>query len=499
VSVVVVGLSHRTVPLALLESVTVADAELPKALHDLRGRDHLREVVIVSTCMRTEVYADAGRFHGAVGAIRDFLSDWSGHPPEVFSDRLYDFYDDAAVRHLLRVTAGLDSAVLGEGEILRQVRSAWEVARGEGAASATLGAVFRQALETGKRVRTETAIARGTTSLSHTAVSLAGSVGVPLASVPPEAAACPVIGQGVAPAAAVPAATGAAPTVEVPTTGGETAGPPCTWAGLLDGRTILVVGAGEMGEALAALAAGGPQAGPVLVANRTPERGEALAARVGGRAVPWSSLPAALVEADIVLTATSAPGVVIDAPAIRAATAGRGTRPYVIVDVAVPRDVDPAVGAVEGVTLFDMADLKAHAEAAMAGRRAEIPRAEAIVDLEVARYLDVAAQREVAPVVAALHRRGEEIRVGEMARLQGRLGVLDERQRRAVDSLTRGIVAKMLHEPTVGLKAAAAQGRADVLSSALDELFDLGAVDPGPDAPGRSPTPADPPGGPAGR
>jgi hypothetical protein len=198
VSVVVVGLNHHTVPLSVLESVAVGEADLPKALHDLLNRDHLSEAVVVSTCMRTEVYAEVGRFHGAIGDIRNFLSDWSGHPPEVLSDHIYDFYDDAAVRHLLRVASGLDSVVLGEGEILRQVRRAWDVARVEGASRTALGNVFRQALETGKRVRTDTAIARGTTSLSHTAISLAGSVGAPLTSVPPDAAGCPVIGHGVA-------------------------------------------------------------------------------------------------------------------------------------------------------------------------------------------------------------------------------------------------------------------------------------------------------------
>jgi glutamyl-tRNA reductase len=476
-SVVVVGLNHRTAPLPVLESVTVADTELPKALHDLLGRDHLAEAVVVSTCMRTEIYAEADRFHGAVGDIRGFLADWSGHPPESLSDHLYDFYDAAAVRHVLRVASGLDSAVLGEGEILRQVRGAWEAARSEGAARGALGAVFRQAVETGKRVRTETAIGRGTTSLSHTAISLAASVGAPLAAVPPAASGCPVLGHGVPPAiahagSARPGGDAVVPTGLVPESG-ESAGPPCTWAGLLAGRTVLVVGAGEMGQALATLVAGAPDVGPVLVANRSEGRADTLAGRTGARVVPWAGLAAALEEADIVLSSTAAPDAVIGADDVAAALARRPARPLVLVDIAVPRDIDPAVGDLEGVTLFDITDLKAHAEAAMAGRRREVPRAETIVAEDADRYHLAVAQREVAPVVAALHQHGEAVRAAETARLASRLGPLDDRQTRALDSLTRGIVAKLLHEPTVRLKAAAVEGRADPLATALEELFDL--------------------------
>lgn len=480
-SVIVVGLNHRTVPLPVLESFAVGPDDLAKALHALAGREHVTEAVVLSTCMRTEVYADVSRFHGALGDIRTFLADWSGYPPEVFADYLYEFYDDAAVRHLLRVAAGLDSAVLGEGEILRQVRSAWEVARSEGAARAGLGIVFRRALETGKRVRTDTSISRGTTSLSHTAISLAGSVGAPLSQVPPAALECPVIGRGASPS---PAVTGASPAaarrprldpaaVPVPPASGESSGPPCPWADLLAGRTILVIGAGEMGRAVATLAAGAPDAGPVLVANRTYAHAEALAGAIGARAVEWSALPAALAEADIVLASTGAPHAVLGVADVARALACRPERPLVAVDIAVPRDIDPTVADLDGVTLFDMTDLQAHAEAAMDGRRREIPKVEAIIDEEIERYRQVAAHREVAPVVAGLHQRAEAIRVAETARLEGRLVGLDDRQRRAVESLTRGIVAKLLHEPTVKLKRAAAEERADDLAAALEELFDL--------------------------
>jgi glutamyl-tRNA reductase len=484
VSVIVVGLNHRTVPLSVLESFAVGSADLPKALHDLTAREHLNEAVVLSTCMRTEVYAEASRFHGAVGDIRSFLADWSGHPPEVFSDSVYDYYDDMAVRHLLRVAAGLDSVVLGEGEILRQVRSAWDAARVAGASRGGLGIVFRQAIETGKQVRTDTAIARGTTSLSHTAISLAGSVGAPLAAVPPAASACPVLGHGASPTSAHADAArqqrlrgddegrAVVPAALLPA-GGESSGPPCTWAGLLAGRTILVIGAGEMGEAVAALAAGAPDAGPVLIANRTYRSAEALAGRLGARPVAWSELPAALAEADIVLSSTGAKEIILDADGVAAARSGRTDRGLVVVDIAVPRDVDPAVGDLDGVTLFDMNDLRAHAEVAMDGRRREVPAAEAIVDADVQRYRLVAAQREVAPVVAALHQQAEAVRLAETARCEPRLAGLDPRQRQAVEALTRGIVAKLLHGPTMALKTAAAEERADELAVAVEELFGL--------------------------
>ena len=419
-SVVVVGLNHRTVPLALLEPMTVPPARLGKALHELSGSDHITEVVVVSTCMRTEIYAVAKRYHNAMNDIRAFIGTWSGLPPEAWSDYAYSFHDEAAVRHLFRVASGLDSAVLGEGEILRQVRSAWEASHAEDADGPTLAALFRLAAETGKRVRAETAIAQGTTSLSQAAVAMASAR-----------------------------------------------------LGSLAGRTTLLVGAGEMGEAMAQALAAAPAAGPVLVANRTWARATALAARCGGQAVQWAEIPSALEVADVLLTSTGSPDVLIEAADLEPVVAARAERPLLIVDIAVPRDVDPAVGQLPGVTVLDMDDLKRFAEDGMAGRRQEVPAAERIVTEEVDRYLDLATQREVAPVVAALHDRGEELRAAELARLESRLAELDPKARRAVEALSRGIVAKLLHQPTVNLKAAAGTPGGEQLAQALRQLFDL--------------------------
>ncbi len=419
-SVVVVGLNHRTTPLRVLEAMTVPPAQAPKALHDLAGGDHLSEVVIVSTCLRTEVYADAGRFHAAVSEIRNFFSEWSGMPPETFSDQLYSYFDETAAAHLFKVAAGLDSAVLGESEILGQVGDAWDTAREESTAGPVMSALFRHALEVGKRVRSETAIARGTTSLSQAAVAVAAAE-----------------------------------------------------FGTLSGKTTLVLGAGEMGESMAQALAGALDAGSLLVVNRTWSRATQLAARCGGRAIEWSAMPAALVEADVLLASTGSPDVLLVAADLESVLAQRHGRPLLIVDIAVPRDVDPAVGTLPGVTLLDMDDLTASAAVAVAGRRQEVPQAEAIVADELERYLDVAAQRHVAPLVAALHERGEAIRAGELSRFRNRLAGLDPAQAAAVDALTRGIVAKLLHEPTVNVKAGAGTPAGEQLAQGLQRLFEL--------------------------
>jgi glutamyl-tRNA reductase len=420
VSVVVVGLNHRTTPLPVLEAMTVPPARMSKALHDLVGRDHLTEAVVVSTCLRTEVYAVASRFHGAMSDIRNFLSAWGGIPPENFADQLYAYYDEAAAAHLFKVAAGLDSAVLGESEILGQVGDAWDAARADSGAGPVLSTLFRQALEVGKRVRSETAIARGTTSLSQAAVALAVAE-----------------------------------------------------LGSLAGKTTVVLGAGEMGEAMAQALASALEDGSLLVVNRTWSRATQLAARCGGRAIEWSALPAALEQADVLLASTGSSELLLTASDLEPVLVSRDGRPLLIVDIAVPRDVDPAVGSLPGVTLFDMDDLTASAAVAMAGRRQEVPRAEAIVVEEVERYLDKAAQRHVAPLVAALHERAEQVRTSELVRFRRRLAALEPAEAAAVEALTRGIVAKLLHEPTVNVKSGAGTPAGEQLAQGLRQLFEL--------------------------
>jgi glutamyl-tRNA reductase len=420
VSVIVVGLNQRSVPLELLERMTVSPSRLPKALADLTSRDHLDEVVVLSTCMRTEIYAVAAKYHGGVQDARNFLGELGFVAPEEITDHLYSFHDEVAVEHLFKVAAGLDSAVVGESEILGQVRDAWARAHAEGAARSQLANLFRHAVEVGKRARSETGIARGTTSVSQAAVEMAAQ-----------------------------------------------------HLGTLAGKRILVVGAGEMGGGVAAALAASEGVAEVLVANRTWSTAAALAARVGGRAVELGALPAALEDTDVLLTVTGSPSILVEAADLAPIMAARPERPLLVVDVAVPRDVDAAVGTLANVTLLDMDDLRAFADAGLAGRRGEIAGVQEIIAEEVERYIGDASARQAAPVVAALRERAEELRAGELERFRARLAGLDDRQREAVEALTRGVVNKLLHEPTVRVKREGGTPRGDRLADALRTLFDL--------------------------
>jgi glutamyl-tRNA reductase len=419
VSVVVVGLNHRTVPLEMLERMNVSPARLPKVLGDLAGREHIGEVVVLSTCHRTEVYAVAERYHGAVQDIRHAFSELAFIPPEDFSDHLYTYFDEGAVNHLFSVAAGLDSVVLGESEILGQVRQAWQAAHEEGAAGSRLAALFRHAVVTGKRARSETAIGRGSTSLAHAAVAMAARR-----------------------------------------------------LGSLEGKRILLLGAGDVGESMA-LAVAGIGGAQVFVVNRTYDRAVALAARVGGRAVQLDGLGAALAEADVLLTSTGAPSAIVDHSDLAPVVEARAARPLLIVDVAMPRDIDPSVAELGGVELLDLDDVRAFVEAGLAERRREVARVRAIVDEERERYIDSATAREVAPTIAALRERVEALRLLELERQRGRLQGLDPKQHEAVEAVTRGVLAKLLHDPTVRLKDAAGTARGERLSDALRELFDI--------------------------
>jgi len=419
VSVVVIGLNHRTMPLDLFERLTVDSSRLPKALHDLAAREHLGEVVVLSTCNRTEVYALAERFHGAYGDVRNFLAELAFVTPDEFTDHLYVHYDNEAVRHLFAVAAGVDSAVLGEAEILGQVRTAWERAGEERTTGPVLNLLFRHALETGKRARTDTDIARGTASVSHAAVEMAAER-----------------------------------------------------LGDLAGKRVLVMGAGDMAEGMAAAL---QRAGvtDVFVANRTWRKARALADRIGGQAVRLSDLPSALVEVDLLLTSTGSTVPVVERDDFEPVMAERAGRPLLIVDIAVPRDVDPRVRDLAGVTLLDINDLRTFARAGVERRAGELAAVEAIIDEELVRFRTAASARSAAPVVGALHRWADEIRDSELARFDARLDGLDERQREAVEALAKGLVNKLLHRPTITLKEHAGTPTGDRLSEATRQLYDL--------------------------
>ena len=420
-SVVVVGLHERDASLDLLGRLAVADGELQKSLATLCDSPHLSEAAILSTCNRTEVYAVLDRFHDGLEDIQEFFQGRLGGSEAAAADlagRLMVAYDDAAARHLLEVAAGVDSVILGEGEILRQVRRAGELARQERASGPVLGGLFRHAVEVGKRVRSETSIARGTTSLAHLAVEVAR----------------------------------------------ERAG------GSLAGRRILQLGAGEVGEGVVEALAATVGEAEVVVANRSLRRAQHLAGRLGGRAARLEDLAVELAGADVVLTATAATEPVITEALAAAAIQGRSGRTLLVIDAAVPRDVEPAVGRLAGVELLDIDDLNALATARVASRRAQVPQVLAIVEEELERYRAAARSRSVAPLVTALRGRAEEIRRGEVARLSG---VLGDAEAALVEVVTRRVVAKLLHEPTVRLKQEAGSPKGERLAEALRALYDL--------------------------
>lgn len=418
-SLIVVGVNHRTVPLDLLERTTVSASHVTKALHDLSEREHIVEVVLLSTCNRTEIYARCTRFHAAVGDVRDFLAAHSGADPDDLADHLYTFFDDAAISHLFTVAAGLDSMIVGEGEILGQVREAWRIAEKEQTASGALARAFRHAVESGKRVRTETDIGRQPVSIASAAVAVAAE----------------------------------------------------RLRGLA-GRRVLVVGAGEMGEGMA-LAAKNRGATEICVVNRTPERARRVAGRVGGRAASLARLAAEVAEADLVLASTGSDEVLLERHAVEPVLAWRTDRPLLIVDVAMPRDVDPGVGEVEGVTLLDLDALREYAATFAEQRRRSTTRAREIVGEELDRFRRDHRAREIAPVVTALRAAGERARRDELDRVAARLDALDDETRAMVETLTKRIVNKLLHEPTVRVKDAAGTDRGEMFADALASLFDL--------------------------
>jgi glutamyl-tRNA reductase len=418
VSLIVVGLNHRTAPVDLLERMTVPEEQLAKVLHDLSAREHLLEVVVLSTCNRIEVYARCTHFHPAVGDVSAFLAAYSGAAPEDFADLLYTYYDDAAVAHLFAVAAGLDSMIVGESEILGQVREAWQAAVREGTAPQLTG-LFRHAVESGKRVRTETGIGRHPVSIPSAAVTVAAE-----------------------------------------------------HLGTFDGAKVLVVGAGQMGTGLAStLRSRGDDR--VWIANRTFARAQEAAERIGGEAIPLSEVADTLVDADVLLSSTASPQVLIERSTIEMVMACRGGRPLLVVDVALPRDVDPGVREVNDVTLLDLDDLKDYAQRSAERRRREIAKVREILAAEIDRYRADRSGREVAPLVTSLRELGERVRTGELARFRAKLDRLDPEQREVVEALTEGIVNKLLHEPTVRVKDAAGTPRGYYYADALAALFDL--------------------------
>jgi glutamyl-tRNA reductase len=405
-----VGISHHRAPIELRERVALTLPTAGELARRLAGADG--EAVCLSTCNRTELY-----LAGAEGtAGEDALVELSGVDRDELAPALYRLRDEAAALHLLRVAAGLDSMVPGEGEILGQVRAAFEA----GAPGPVLDRLFRQALHTGKKVRAQTAIGESPASVSSAAAALAEQV-----------------------------------------------------FGDLRGCRILIVGAGKVSEVAARnlLSRGAEIA---FVANRTLDRAVSLAERFGGVALPLERAADELAVADVVVASTSAPGFVLTKEDVARALRGRKGRPIFFIDLAVPRDLDPAIHDLDGCYLYDIDDLQAVVTETLAGRRREAERAESIVIDDAERFREWLAALEVVPAIASLRARAEEIRTAELRKAEARLGRLSEADRSVVESMTAQIVNKLLHLPTVRMKEAAAAADGVVYAEAVRHLFGLG-------------------------
>ena len=438
-SVLVVGLSHKSAPVAILEQAVVSGDTLAKLLRDVALTDPVAETFVVSTCNRVEVYADVDRFHAGVTAICELLARHCGVQARDLTAHLYVHYEDRAVAHLLAVACGLDSVVVGENQIIGQVRSALKLAEEQGTVGRVLGELGRLALRAGKRARAETGIDRAGQSLVSVAIELAA-------------------------ARLADAAAGAA---SQPGTPALQPGTPA-----LAGRDVLVVGAGAM-STLAAVTAGRSGAASIAVANRTRRHAERLAAKVGAEVVALADLGPALAGADLVISCTGADGYVITRDLVSAALAGRKrSGPLVVLDLAMPRDVEPAVAGLPGVVVIGMDRLSEHGTDAGAD---DVAAVRAICEAELAAYQSAVDAARVAPTVVALRAKAATVVDAELARLAGRLSA-DGLSARALDEIAqtmRRVVDKLLHAPTVRVKELAGSPGGEEYAAALRVLFDL--------------------------
>jgi len=417
-SVLVVGISHNSAPVSMLEAVAagIGDGDgLAKFIVDVSQAEHVTEATVISTCNRLEIYTEVDRFHGSVEALSRLLVARAGEPVEALLPHLYVHYDDGAVSHLFQVASGLDSMAVGEGQILGQARSALQNGQELGTVGPALNSLFQQALRVGKRTRAETDIDHAAPSLVTAALRRAERAVGPVA-----------------------------------------------------GKRVVVLGAGAM-AGLAAATVARMGAGELVIANRTADRAARLAAEYAGRPAALDDLPGEVAEADVVLACAGARGVLVSAETV----AARAGRPIALIDLALPHDIDPAVGDLPGATLIDLATLAAELHQSEAGK--EVAAVRDIVTQEVAAFLAARRQASVTPTVVALRTMATSVVEAEMARLEGRLPSIDNVTRAEILHTVRRVADKLLHEPTVRVKELANSDGAVSYERALAELF---ALDP---------------------
>ncbi|MCG6921853.1 MAG: glutamyl-tRNA reductase [Acidobacteria bacterium] len=415
--IVVVGLSHQTAPLAVREALAFPKDRLGEALERAREEAGLSEAMILSTCNRVEVY---GRAPEPVSRhVAEFLARFHDRRLDELGSQVYQLEGDAAVRHAFRVAASLDSMVLGETQILGQVKRAYEAAEEAGSLGSVLNALRNRSLAAAKRARTETAIGRNAVSVSHVAVELARKI-----------------------------------------------------FGDLRDRSVLLVGAGKMSELAARqMVRGGARA--TVLGGRTFEKAEQLAAALGGQAAPLEALRSSMAEVDVVISGTGAPGLVVRREDVEEAQAAKRNRPLFLIDIAVPRDIEPEAARVKGVFLYDLDDLRSVAEANLRERRKEAASAEAILEEEIGAFLEWRRSLDVVPLLVELRSRADEIRRAEVDKARRRLGPLTPEQEKALDAVTSGIVNKLLHSPTVELKRMAGNRHHTEHVGLIRKLFGL--------------------------
>lgn len=416
-----IGISHKTAPVALRERLSLATGQAKQLMHDLVGAEEIHETVAISTCNRTELYLVTADSVAAESIALGRLAKLADIRPTELVERLYTFHGSDMVAHLMRVAGGLDSMVVGETEILGQVKRSYEVALDEQVTGPITNRLFTNAIGAGKRVQSETWIGAGKVSVSNTAVELAK----------------------------------------------ETIGD-------LQDKQALVIGAGGNGE-LTAKALSDAGVDTVFIANRRYGRAIGVAEVIGGRAVRFENLPEELVGADIVLSSTGSPHTLLHPDEMREVMAAREGRALLMIDIAVPRDIDPAVGEIAGVTLFDMDDIQGTVERNIQVRRSEAAKAEGVVAQEVEKFERWTTTLDVIPTISELRERGNAIARHVVDENAGKFENLTEADRERLEAMAGSIVSRMLHEPTLKLKRGAEGDSAYVYLQALRELFGLDA------------------------
>jgi glutamyl-tRNA reductase len=430
------GVSHRTAPVDLREKLDFSSRDVGAAVEALATRPSAAETVVLSTCNRSEIYLASSDPDRARNEVVSFLSEYHQLPGELFVPHLFTTSDQDAVRHLFRVAAGLDSIVVGEPQILGQIKDAFQAAAERRCAGPLLTKAFQWAFNVGKRVRHETALGRGAVSIAYAAVSPARKI-----------------------------------------------------FGKLTGRNVLVIGAGEI-STLAAQHLRSEGVADIAIISRTPAHAEALAQTVAGRTIPWGEMPDALGKADIVITATGAQRPIITRAEVEAATGRRRSGPLFIVDLAVPRDVEASVGDMEQVFLYNVDDLQGIVQENLSRRTAEIEHAERIVSEEVANFTTWQRSRATVPTIRALRERFDATRRSELQRLKGKLSGLPPEAFDKVDEITRLIVEKLLLEPTEQLKGLPDEETQAAYTEAINRLFRLRDEESDSVEPSESVTPA---------